>query len=141
MRKLFSIIVAAIMLLCAGITASADPEPETPVEPGIIEEYQYTNYIRSLLSIQNDTAYCKSVVMGFPDIATKIEITQTLYQVFGPYEYYVHSWSHTYYDWYASFQNTRSSLGGGTYRVKTVAKVYSGSNYETVSLYSNNVTC
>ena len=111
MRKLFLIIVAAVMLICAGITASADPEPETPVEPGIIEEYQYTNYIRSLLSIQNDTAYCKSVVMGFPDIATKIEITQTRYQ------------------------------GGGTYRVKTVAKVYSGSNYETVSLYSNNVTC
>ena len=40
MRKLFSVMVAVVMLFCASIVASADPELETPADPGIIEEYQ-----------------------------------------------------------------------------------------------------
>ena len=40
--------------------------------------------------------------------------------------------------WYAIYSNSKESLSSGTYRVKTVAKVYNGSAYETITIYSKN---
>ena len=36
---------------------------------------------------------------------------------------------------------TKSGLSSGTYRLKTVAKVYSGNNYETITVYSYTASC
>ncbi|MBQ7046452.1 MAG: hypothetical protein IJN85_01745, partial [Oscillospiraceae bacterium] len=68
---------------------------------------------------------------------TKIYITQYLQKKSGS------SWSqvgagHTgvYYSKSATMTNTVSSLSSGTYRVKTVTKVFSGTSYETITNYS-----
>ena len=142
MKKLLSVLVSLAMLMGTSVTAYADPEPEIPVEPGIIEEYQYTASANSSLSISNNTATCKSVIRGFSSLATKIEITQTLQETFGGISwYYVASWNNTFYDWYAMYTNTKNPISSGNYRVKTVAKVYSGSDYETITFYSTTITC
>ena len=38
-------------------------------------------------------------------------------------------------------QIPKESLSSGTYRVKTVAKVYNGSAYETITIYSKTASC
>ena len=79
-------------------------------------------------------------VYGFSGIATKVEITHTLRkQVYG-YWSDVETWSGTYYTWYGILTSSRSNLGAGMFRLKTVAKVYSGSNYETITVYSDQVS-
>ena len=129
MKRIIVILLSLLMAIGMGITAFADPEEETPIDIGIIEEYQYTNSISSDMSISNNTASCKSVVRGFSGLATKIIITQTLQQSFDGYSwYYVDSWNKTFYSWYAIYTTSKSSLSSGTYRLKTVAKVYSGND-------------
>ena len=41
MKKIISLALAALLALNTSFVVLADPDPETPVEPGIIEEYQY----------------------------------------------------------------------------------------------------
>ena len=59
MKKIISLALAALLSFNTILVVSADPDPETPVEPGIIEEYQYTSSINSDLSISNNTAKLK----------------------------------------------------------------------------------
>lgn len=142
MRRIIAILLSFVMTLGMGITAFAEPEEETPIDIGIIEEYQYTNKISSDLSISNHTATCKSVVRGDSSLATKVVVTQTLQETFdGCTWYYIDSWSKTFNSWYAIYTTSKSSLSSGTYRLKSVAKVYSGSNYETITVYSRTATC
>ena len=130
-----------VLMLCFSINAFAlEEEPPVPDDPE--EPYLYTREISSTLSISGNTATCLSQVIGKPDSVTKIEITQTLQETFGGISwYYVASWNNTFYDWYAMYTNTKNPISGGNYRVKTVAKVYSGSDYETITFYSTTVTC
>lgn len=140
MKRVFSVLLAALMTICFCVTASAEPEPEAPVEPGIIEEYQYTASIKSYLSIIDRTATCQSVVRGIHDLATKVEITHTLQKQIYGYWSDIETWSNAFYSWYGNLVSTRSNLSAGMFRLKTVAKVYCGSNYETITLYSNQVS-
>lgn len=141
MKRVFAFLLSAVMLFGTGVTASADADPDVPIKDEIVEDYQYTSEIRSSLSISSKTATCKSTVYGFSSKTTKVEITQTLYQKIGDYWYYVTSWNKTANTWYAIYTTTKSSLSSGTYRLKTEAKVYSGSAYETITVYSNTATC
>ncbi len=141
MKQLISVLLSLFMIIGSGITAYADPEEDTPVDIEITEEYQYTNRISSSLSISNYTATCTSIVRGFSGLADKITITQTLQKQNGSSWSYVTSWNKTYNTWLGTFVNTKSSLSSGTYRVKTVAKVYSGSDYETITVYSSTASC
>lgn len=139
MRKLFSLFVTVVIMLCLSVSAFAleeTPVPEIPVEP-----YMYTQYISSDLNISSQKATCISEVIGYPSQVTKIEITQTLQETFGGISwYYVDSWNRTYYSTTAVFTNTKSPISSGNYRVKTEAKVYNGSSYETIISYSTTVT-
>lgn len=142
MRRIIAILLSFVMTLGMGVTAFAEPEEEMPIDIEIIEDYQYTNKISSDMSISNNTATCKSVVRGDSSLATKVVITQTLQQTFGGCSwYYVDSWSKTFNFWYAMYTTSKSSLSSGTYRLKTVAKVYSGNNYETITVYSRTASC
>ncbi len=141
MRRIIAIMLSFVMTLGMSTTAFADPEEETPVVIEITEDYLYTNKISSDLSISNHTATCKSVVRGDSSLATKVVITQTLQKKNGNSWTYVTSWSKTFNTWYAIYTTSKSSLSSGTYRLKTVAKVYSGNNYETITVYSRTASC
>lgn len=141
MKKVLSVLLATVLSITTSISALADPEPDTPAEPELIEEYQYTSSISNDLSISNYTASCLSTVFGFSGLATKIEVKQTLQRQIGSSWDYVASWDKTFNSWYAIYNTTKSSLVSGTYRLRTIAKVYSGSNYETIKVFSYTVTC
>ena len=129
------------MLSATNIIASAEPVVDSPIDEIVIEGYQYTSRLSSDLTFSGKTATCNSTVYGFSGITTKIVITQTLQRQSSSSWTYVTSWSKTFNSWYGFYGNTRSSLSSGTYRLKTVAKVYSGSNYETITIYSSSVSC
>ena len=139
MKKIVSFALAALLALNTSLIVSADPE--TPAEPGIIEEYQYTSSISSDLYISNNTADCRSTVIGYSNTATRVEITQTLQKKSGNSWNFYTSWVKNYYTWYGMLTTTKSGLSSGTYRLKTVAKVYSGNSYETITVYSSTRTC
>lgn len=141
MKKLISLALAALLSFNTIFVVSADPDPESPVEPGIIEEYQYTHSISSSLYISNNTASCESLVVGFSNLVTRIEITQTLQKKSGNSWNFYTSWVKNYYNTYGHLSTTKTGLSSGTYRLKTVAKVYSGNSYETITVYSSTRTC
>lgn len=100
----------------------------------------YTNYCHSSLSISNSTATCKSKVKGYIEKTTKIEITQSLEELLSNGWWYNHqSWSNTFYDWNVTYNTTGTIPHSGIYHLRTVAKVYEGSNNEINAVYSNNV--
>ena len=141
MKRLTALLLSLIMIMGICVSAFAAPEEEAPEEIEIIEEYQYTGSIYSDLSISNSTASCVSRVIGFPNTATEIKITQTLEMKSGSVWLAAKTWEHTYYTWHATFINTKPSLSSGTYRVRTMAKVYKGTSYEIINVYSSQRTC
>ena len=141
MKRILSLLLATVLSLSTSISVFAEPEPDLPAEPEITEDYQYTSSIISDLAISNHTANCLSTVMGFSGLVTKIEVKQTLQRQIGSSWDYVASWDKTFNSWYAIYNTSKSSLVSGTYRLRTIAKVYSGSNYETIKVFSYTVTC
>lgn len=141
MKKLLIIVLSLAITVFTGISVSAEEfDTFVPAEP-IIEEYSYTNSASSGLYFSGKTAYCSSSVYGYSGTTTKIIVSQYLQKKNGSSWDNVWSWHYTFIKWYCDYDNSRSSLASGTYRVKTVAKVYSGSSYETVTTYSSEVSC
>ncbi len=135
MKKLFSLIIMIVIATCFSMNSFAlDEEPPVPIDPE--EPYSYTSEIRSNLSISGNTATCISTVIGFPGLVTSISITQYLQKRIGNSWTSIKTWSKTFSTTTASFVNTESGLGSGTYRVFTLAEVDSGSSYEFVTAYS-----
>ncbi|MFR1184880.1 MAG: hypothetical protein ACLSDC_04220 [Ruminococcus sp.] len=79
--------------------------------------------------------------MGFSDKTTKVVVTHTLEKKSGKWWIDVTSWSKTFNTYTAIYSTSKSSLSSGTYRLKTVAKVYKGSAYETITIYSKTASC
>ena len=112
-----------------------------PDNGGIVSPcYLYTNQAYSNLSISGGVASCKSTVYGISGTTTKIVVTQTLQVKDGMSWRRITDWSETFNSWYCSYPNSYSPIGSGTYRVKTVAKVYKGTSYETITVYSTEVS-
>ena len=129
MTKKFLTIVCVVVALFFGITR---------VSAETVSPYSlYTKTTSSDLSVSGSTATCESEAVGYSGTTTKIVMNQTLQKksFFGSWNE-VASWSEidTGYHGYAS--NTKSSLSGGTYRLKTVFTVYAGSNSEEITVYS-----
>lgn len=127
------------MITTFGLTVSAVDET-TAVDNGISLYYAYTQSITSRLSISNRKASCTSIVTGNSSKVTKISVTQTLQKSTGSNWRTVISSSKTSYTSVCSLLNT-FSVSSGKFRLKTVAKVYNGSNYETLTAYSSTVSC
>lgn len=139
MKRLLSFFLsAALMITTFGLTASANvvTSPEDEISP----QYAYTQSISSGLSISNLKASCTSVVIGNSSKTTKIYLTQTLQKNTGSSWRNVITSSKTSYSNVCFLLNT-FGVSSGKFRVKTVAKVYSGSNYETLTAYSSKVSC
>lgn len=141
MKKLIAAVTAALLISCSSISLISLPVNAAVIENEVEPCYSYTNSVSSSLSISGTTATMTSKVSG-KSSATKIYITQYLQKKSGS------SWTqvgagHTgvYYSTSATMTNTVNSLSSGTYRVKTVAKVFNGNAYEIVTHYSNSTTC
>ena len=141
MKKLFALFISFIMIFCCGLTGFADNYMDVPVDEEIIEEYKYTSYLDNSLSISGKNASCMSSVNGFYGTTTKIIITHTLQKKSGSSWVDNTSWTKTFNSWTAIYSTSKSSLSSGTYRLKTVAKVYKGSSYETITIYSSTASC
>ena len=101
--------------------------------------YLYTRKCSSELSITSLNASCTSYLSGYYGTTTKIDVTQTLQVRDGNQWRKSSAWSATYYNYYCTFTNSRTVYSGNQYRVKSEFKVYSGSNYETITVYSDPV--
>ena len=123
------------------IHATVDKSLRYILDPAKTEDMVLTTSISNYLSITDNTASCLSTVVGYYNVTTKIRIEQTLQKKNGS------SWSdkviftNTYNTNVAIYSTQKSGLASGTYRLKTVAKVYSGDDYETVTKYSSTHTC
>ncbi|MCM1530190.1 MAG: hypothetical protein NC093_09380 [Alistipes sp.] len=139
MKKIVSIFMACLVFCSVGgVTASAAVPPDNG---GIVSPcYLYTDRASSYLTISGGTASCKSTIYGISGTTTKIVVTQILQKKDGNSWTEVTSWNKTFNNWYCSYPNSHSLTNKGTYRVKTVAKVYKGTAYETVTTYSTEVT-
>ena len=93
------------------------------------------------MTISNKTASCRSTILGSSDNITKVVVSHTLEKQSGKWWIDVASWTKTFNTNTAVYLTSKSSLSSGTYRLKTVAKVYNGSDYEIITIYSSTVSC
>lgn len=138
MKNPFTPLLAVLLISSIFATANAE-EISTPIDEEIEENYAYTIRQESSLKITSKTCTCLSKVFGKPTV-TKISITQKLQKKSNGSWTNVKTWSKSYNSTSALYTNSKTSLSKGTYRTRTVAKVYSGSNYETVTGNSSSVT-
>lgn len=125
----FMLIITILSSLC-GVTVCA-----------VEARYSYTTSATSTLYISSGTAACKSKARGKAS-ATKIEAVQYLEKKSGGKWYVVTdgTWTDSVNDSLLIVSNNKSGLTSGTYRVRTVFTVYSGSKSEKVEAISTEVT-
>lgn len=139
-KKFLSVILAVAMIFSFAVTAYA--EGTSTYDNGASPYYVYATKVSSLLSISGTTATCESKVTGLSTV-TKIVVVQTLekHWAFGWF-FGVDgaSWTKTVNSSSATASNKKYSLDGGTYRLKTEVTLYSGSQSETITVYSDEKT-
>ncbi len=136
LKKVISLMLAVCVVFSMGISVIAVGN-----DNGIASYYLYTYDATSKLSISNKTASCKSVLTGL-STATKITATQYLEKKNGSKWGAVSggTWSDSTNKNSLTMSNSKSDLSSGTYRLRTVFKVYSGVSYETFEKTSSEVT-
>ena len=110
-------------------------ENETSIQP----MYDYTRNHVENLSISNGTASCSATLTGINGTTTKVVIKMTLQKKTLLWWSEVETWSSTHNTYYGSLTKS-TSVKSGTYRVKAVYTVYSGSNSESITDYSSQAT-
>ncbi len=133
-RTIIAILLALSVLFSAGIPVCAYGW-ENIASP----YYLYTYSVKSTLVISGNTAYCKSEIKGDRTV-TKIYATQYLEKKNGDKWDIVDYWNDSADGNSLSMSNSKDNLGNGTYHVRTVATVYSGSKSEPVEDTSKEVT-
>ena len=101
--------------------------------------YLYTNNVTSTISISSNTATCKATVTGQSGV-TEIEITLCLQKKVNGTWTNIVSKTKYFYQRSAIFSYPKESLSSGTYRSRTIAKVYKGTASETIRVNSTTVT-
>lgn len=136
MKKSVLSFVLIIVMLCSmgtGTFALAD-------EPEIMPLYNYTLEYDVGLSVSGSTLTGTANLTGYQGTTTKVNVVMTLQKkgllwwsdASNDFDYTMHSY-------YAYTDNTYT-VGSGTYRLKVVFTVYSGTDYETITAYSQNLT-
>lgn len=135
-KKLLSILLSLTVAFAVAFPVNAYYN-NNPVSP----YYLYTSKVTCQLSINNKTATCKSKLEGSTTVST-INGTHYLEKKNGKAWGTVSgcTWSNSTKTDSLTLENTKSSLGSGTYRVRAVFTVYCGSKSETVEVTSNEVT-
>lgn len=134
MKKRILLMALAFVMLVSMVpnafAASAEPE--------IMPMFNYTLDYEALLSISGGTASCRATLDGIPGTTTRINAEMILQKkgLFGWSE----AWSSTYGIYTHTLDHTETaSVGNGTYRLKVVFTVYSGTASETITAYSSEV--
>ncbi len=141
MKKGICLILAGVMLI--GMTPVVHGENVSAfsvINEEIMPYYSYTQSLDTLIDITSNTAACTSKVTGYSGTTTKIVVTQTLQIKDGNQWRKCTSWTQTYYNYKCTFTNEYTVSTHGTYRNMTEAKVYSGTDYETIYTYSTTAT-
>lgn len=141
MKKLICFMLAFMLSMSTISVASVSAcnEQDTVITETVQPRYAYVESINSNLSISNGKATCTSTIKGMPS-ATKIEATQYLEKrtLFGGWKG-IDRWDKTVNSDTLYMSNSKGNLDDGTYRVRTVATVYSGTDYEIVEDTSEEV--
>ena len=132
-----------VLVLLLGFSVSSYADPVIPIDRIVTENdsaiqplYAYTRTYDESLSISNGTAKCTSSLTGINGTTTKIVIKMTLQKKTLLWWSEVETWSATYNTYYGTMTKS-TTVGSGTYRVKAVYTVYSGSNSESITDYSS----
>ena len=135
-KPVIAILLALSVLFSTGISVYAYGG-ENAVSP----YYLYTYSVKSTLIISGKTAYCESSIKG-DNTVTQIYATQYLEKKNGDKWEVVSNcaWSDSVKGKSLSMSNSKDNLNSGTYRVRTVGTVYSGSKSEPVEDISKEVT-
>lgn len=136
-KRIVSLLIIAVISV-VGMTgtayAAAPPEEASP-------NWSYTNKCSHVFTVSGKTATVTSTCIGYSNITTKIFIIQVLEKKNSAGEWKNYAvWSTTIFNYAGSLTNTKSNLESGTYRLRTVFYVYSGSKYETITKYSASKT-
>lgn len=138
MKRLFSFVLFLALLSISLVNVYA--VSEEPIFGGaeISPCYLYITNLSSDLTIKSKSATCKSTVLAKSGV-TKIVVTQKLQKKSNDKWSAIATWSKTFTSYSLVYTNTKSSLSSGTYRTRTIAKVYKGSNYEKITKNSTTV--
>lgn len=132
-KSIFAVLLALLVLFLAGISVCA-----YGVENTASPYYLYTTTVESNLTIAGGTAYCKSSIKGDRTV-TKIYATQYLEKKNGSKWDIIDYWSDSVNGNSLRMSNSKDNLDSGTYQLRTVATVYSGSQSEPVEKTSKEV--
>lgn len=127
------LLMSLLLLLPLNLVASAaSPAEETSVQP----RWSYTDITFVGLSIPTSgNAVCTADAEGYQNITTKIHIKMTLQKHTLLWWSKVETWEGTFNTYYGTVCKT-IQVGSGTYRVKAEFTVYSGSQSEEITSYS-----
>lgn len=101
--------------------------------------YAHTTSVTSTLNIYNGTAYCKSTVQCDSTV-NKIDGVQYLEKKNGDNWDVVDDWTGSSSRNALTLNNSKDNIDSGTYRVRAVFTVYSGSSSETIEKISSEKT-
>lgn len=131
-KRIVCLLMSLLLLCPLNLMVSAATIPE---ESSIQPRWSYTNLTSAGLSITTSgTAYCTTMIQGYSNV-TKIHIKMTLQKYTVLWWSKVESWEQTFYD-VTGEMSKNTQVGSGRYRVKVEFTVYSGSDYEEITTYS-----
>ncbi len=129
-KRILALVVAIVLLFTLSVVSFAE-SGSTTVQP----RYDYTKNYNETLTIANGTASCTASLKGISGTTTKVVIKMTLQKKTLLWWSEVETWSTTSNTYYGTLTKT-AAVKSGTYRVKAVYTVYSGSNSESITDYS-----
>ena len=102
--------------------------------------YNYTNLTQTDLYISSDgLATATGNITGYQNLTTKVSVYLYLQKYDGSDWLNVENWSKTEENYRLTLKGTKYVNKGYTYRVKAYYYAYSGTDYENIIRYSNNV--
>lgn len=133
-KVILSVVLMFALMLSMGTGAFALAN-----EPEIMPLYNYTTDYDVTLAASGSTLTGIANLIGKKGTTTQVDAVMTL-QKKGLLRWNDASTDYTYtmYSYYANAQNTYT-VGSGTYRLKVVFTVYSGSASETITAYSDTL--
>lgn len=138
--KKIMVSLGVLVCLCVNLGAVAYADTANPFSDyGISLIYEIANSPDSMLTIENETAYCVSSTTGAN--TASITVTQTLQKYWGLWiwnDVKGASWSKQVNDGSIRLSNSKSGLDSGTYRVKSVFTLTDrNGKSETITVYSD----
>lgn len=140
-KKIISLMLSIVLIFCVSTVVSAESPVVTPgtleqTESDVMPCFEYTNTTATTLSISTSgTATCSARLNGYNGTTTKIVIKMTLQKDSWLWWSTEETWTTTINNWYGALTKT-APVDSGTYRVKVEFTVYSGSNSEEITTYS-----